>query len=139
VDDNTAGRESIGVTNALIAVGGFVVLIVVVLNLMATVSLIRANGLTRFQKGAQGVIVWMLPFVGAFLVLHLIGQSDRAAIPEWIPDPAINRYVFDLLGIEGKVAERAAEHVVEQAIIDSISGHISHSGAGESGGADGGH
>jgi hypothetical protein len=127
------------VTNALIAVGGFVVLIVVVLNLMATVSLIRTNGLTRFQKVAQGVIVWMLPFVGAFLVLHLIGQSDRAAIPEWIPDPAINRYVFDLLGIEGKVAERAAEHVVEQAIIDSISGHISHSGAGESGAADGGH
>jgi hypothetical protein len=127
------------VTNALIAVGGFVVLIVVVLNLMVTVSLIRTNGLTRFQKVAQGVIVWMLPFVGAFLVLHLIGQSDRAAIPEWIPDPAINQYVFDLLGIEGKVAERAAEHIVEQAIIDSISGHISHAGAGESGGADGGH
>lgn len=120
MDDNTAGRESIGVTNALIAVGGFVVLIVVVLNLMATISLIRTNGLTRFQKIAQGVVVWMLPFVGAFLVLHLIGQSDRAAIPEWIPDPAINRYVFDLLGIERKVAERAAEHVVEQAIIDSI-------------------
>jgi hypothetical protein len=81
----------------------------------------------------------MLPFLGAFVVLHLIGQSDRAAIPEWVPDPAINSYVFELLGIEGKVAERAAEHVVEQAIIDSISEHISNSGGGESAGSDGGH
>jgi hypothetical protein len=83
--------------------------------------------------------VWALPFAGAFLVLHLIGQSDRAAIPEWIPDPAINRYVFELLGIEGKAAERAAEHVVEQTIIDSISEHMSHSSGGETGGSDGGH
>jgi hypothetical protein len=126
------------VTYALVAVGAFVALVVVVANLMATVALIRTSGLTRFQKVAQGVIVWMLPFLGAFLVLHLIGQSDRAAIPEWIPDPAINRYVFELLGIEGKVAERAAEHVVEQAIIDSISEHMSHS-SGDSAGSDGGH
>ena len=103
-------------------------------------TLIRTSSLTRFQKVAQGVIVWMLPFIGAFPVLHLIGQTDRAAIPEWIPDTAINRYVFELLGIEGKVAERAAEHVVETAIINSISEHMSHhSGGGETGGADGGH
>jgi hypothetical protein len=125
---------------AVIAVGGFVVLIIAVLNLMATVSLIRTSGLTRFQKVAQGVIVWMLPFLGAFLVLHLIGQSDRAAIPEWIPDRPINQYVFQLLGIEGKIAERAAEHVMEQTIINSISEHISHnSSGGESAGSDGGH
>jgi hypothetical protein len=128
------------VTCALIAAGAFVALVVVVLNLMATVSLIRTSSLTRFQKVAQGVIVWVLPLFGAFLVLHLIGQGDRAAIPEWIPDPAINQYVFELLGIEGKVAERAAEHVVEQTIIHTISEHMSHhSSGGESGGSDGGH
>ena len=126
-------------TYALIAVGAFVALIVFAANLMATVALVRTSGLTQFQKVAQGVIVWVLPFVGAFLVLHLIGQSDRAAIPEWIPDPAINRYVFELLGIEGKVAERAAEHVVEQTIIHSISEHMSHSSSGDSTGSEGGH
>jgi hypothetical protein len=127
------------VTYALIAVGGFVALIVVVLNLMATVSLIRTSSLTRFQKIAQAIVVWMVPFVGALLVLHLIGQSDRAAIPEWIPDPAINQYVFQLLGIEGNVAERAAEQAVEQTIIHSISEHMSHSSGGDSSGSDGGH
>jgi hypothetical protein len=106
---------------------------------MATVALVRTSGLTRFQKIAQGVIVWTLPFVGAFLVLHLIGQSDRAVIPGWIPDTAINKYVFELLGIEGKIAERAAEHVIEQTIIHSISEHMSQPSAGESAGSDGGH
>jgi len=54
----------------LLAVGAFVALIVIMANAMATVALIRTSGLTRFQKIAQGVIVWMLPIVGAFLVLH---------------------------------------------------------------------
>jgi hypothetical protein len=126
-------------TYAFVAVGAFVVLIVVVANLLATVALIRTSGLTRFQKVAQGVIVWVLPFIGAFLVLHLIGQSDQASIPSWIPNPAINQYVFQLLGIEGKIEMRAAEHVVEQAIIDSITGHMSDSSGGDSAGSDGGH
>ena len=123
----------------LIAVGVAAIAILVLLNLMATVALIRTSELTQFQKIAQGIVVWALPFAGAFLVLHLIGQSDREAIPEWIPDPEINRYVFELLGIEGKVAERAAEHVVEQTIINTISEHMSHSGAGDTAGSDGGH
>jgi hypothetical protein len=106
---------------------------------MATVTLIRTSALTRFQKIAQGITVWLVPFIGAYLVLHLIGQSDRAVIPQWIPNPAINKYVFQLLGIEGKIEMRAAEHVVEQAIIDSISEHMSHSSGGESVGSDGGH
>jgi hypothetical protein len=126
-------------TYALIAVGAFVALIAALTNLMATAALIRTDSLTRFQKIAQGVIVWILPFIGSFLVLHLIGQSDRAAIPEWISDPAINEYVFQLLGIEGKVAERTAEHVVERTIIDSISAHMSHSSSGDAPGSDGGH
>ena len=62
--------------------------------------------------------------------------NNRAVSPV---NTAINDYVFQLLGIEGKVAERAAEHVVEQAIIDSISQHMSHSSAGDFAASDGGH
>jgi hypothetical protein len=123
----------------LIVVGVVVALILIGANLMATVALVRTSALTRLQKVAQGVIVWVLPFAGALIVLHLIGQSDRAAIPEWIPDPAINFYVFQLLGIEGRAAERAAEHVIENAIIHEISEHMGHEGGATSAGADGGH
>ena len=130
---------SSSVAYVLIAIAVLAAGVVVAANLTATVALIRTNSLTRFQKVAQGVIVWLLPFIGALLVLHFISQSDRAAIPEWIPDPVINRYVFELLGTEGKIAERAAEHVVEQTIIHSISEHMHDSGAGDTAGSDGGH
>ncbi len=40
---------------------------------------------------------------------------------------------------EHPALEREAEHVVEQAIIQSISEHMSHSSGGESSGSDGGH
>ena len=131
---------SSGAAYTLVLMAALVGVVVVLTNLLATVALVRTSSLTRFQKVAQSIMVWLLPFFGAFLVLHLIGQSDRAAIPEWIPDPAINRYVFELLGIEGKIAERAAEHVVESTIINSISEHMNHhSSGGETGGSDGGH
>jgi hypothetical protein len=60
------GREAGSVTYALVAVGGFVLAIVVVANLMATVALIRTSRLTRFQTAAQGVIVWVLRAVAPF-------------------------------------------------------------------------
>jgi hypothetical protein len=41
---------------ALITVGVFVGLIVLLLNLMATVSLVRTSALTRFQKIAQATL-----------------------------------------------------------------------------------
>ena len=122
----------------LFAGAGILALIIVVSDLMATVSLIRTSQLTRFQKIAQGVIVWCVPFIGAWLVLHLIGQSDREVIPRWMPN-TINEYVFQVLGIEGKIATRAVEHEIEQTIGDLFTGHADHSGGGDSGGGHGTH
>jgi hypothetical protein len=103
------------------------------------VSLIRTSQLTRFQKIAQGVIVWCVPIIGAWVVLHLIGQSDRDVIPRWIPNDSVNEYVFQLLGIEGKMVTSAVEHEVEQALGDLFAGHADHSGGGESEGGHGTH
>jgi hypothetical protein len=122
----------------LFAGTGMLALVIVLPDLMATVSLIRTSQLTRFQKIAQGVIVWCVPFIGAWLVLHLIGQSDREVIPRWMPN-AINEYVFQALGIEGKIATRAVEHEIEQTIGDLFTGHADHSGGGDSGGGHGTH
>jgi hypothetical protein len=122
----------------LFAGTGMLALVIVLPDLMATVSLIRTSQLTRFQKIAQGVIVWCVPFIGAWLVLHLIGQSDREVIPQWMPN-TINEYVFQVLGVEGKIATRAVEHEIEQTIGDLFTGHADHSGGGDSGGGHGSH
>ena len=34
-------------------------------DVVATVSLVRTNQLTRFQKIAEALIVWSVPFIGA--------------------------------------------------------------------------
>jgi hypothetical protein len=122
----------------LIAFVAVVALAVLLSDLLATVSLIRTDQLNRFQKIAQVIIVWLVPFVGAWLVLHLIGQSDRKAILEWVPNTAISEYIFQMLGVEGRVATGAAESEIEQVIMDSLPGHGGHSGGAESG-DDGGH
>jgi hypothetical protein len=75
-----------------------------------------------------------VPIIGAWFVLHLIGESDRDVIPRWIPNDSINEYVFQLLGIEGKMVTSAVEHELEQAVGDLFTGHADHSGGGESGG-----
>ena len=53
-----------------LAVLGFVV----VLNLVVTVGLIRDDGVTNLQKVAQAMLVWLLPIVGAGIVLAVIGS-----------------------------------------------------------------
>jgi hypothetical protein len=106
-------------------------LVVVSFDVVATISLIRTDQLTRFQKIAQTVIVWSVPFIGAWLVLHLIAQSDRTIIPRWVPNESINEYVFQALGIESKVSLSAAENQVEHAFVDLITGHSSHSDGGD--------
>ena len=116
---------------------GLLALVVFSASLVATVSLIRTEQLTRFQKIAQTVIVWVVPIVGAWLVVYLVSQSDRRVVPRWIPNDTINDYVYQLLGFEGKIALRAAEQELEHAVLDSLSGHETHVGGHDPGG--GGH
>jgi hypothetical protein len=87
-----------------LALAGFLALVIVSFDVVATVSLVRTNQLTCFQKIAQAVIVCSVPFIGAWLVLHLIAQSDRTVIPRLVPNDSINEYVFQLLGIESKIS-----------------------------------
>lgn len=46
----------------------------------ATVSLSAATSLTKRQKVLQRVVAWCLPFLGAWLVLHLLAESEPRAV-----------------------------------------------------------
>jgi len=52
--------------------------------MIATISLFKSNELDRFQKMAQLLIVWILPILGAKLILNLIAESDPDAV-RWVP------------------------------------------------------
>jgi hypothetical protein len=47
----------------------------VILSLVATKMLIRSDFESRFQKSAQMILIWVVPFVGAILVIAVLSQS----------------------------------------------------------------
>ena len=54
---------------AILAAIGALLLI----NTVVTVGLIKDVAATAFQKVAQGLVIWIIPFVGAGLILAFIG------------------------------------------------------------------
>lgn len=58
------------------------------LNMLASFAVRHDATLEWFQKVAQIVLVWLVPFLGSAFVLHLIWQQYPSAIPKaWIPWP----------------------------------------------------
>jgi hypothetical protein len=119
------------VTYALVAAGAFVLGIVVVANFMATVALIRTNGLTRFQKIAQGVIVWMLPFS-----LFRIGFRIRRLIGMCLNFPESTAKLLSALRSSERPGERSrARADANAARVGSINDMNDHSANLRGGGA----
>jgi len=112
-----------------------IALVAASLDVVATVCLVRTVQLTRFQKAAQGAIVWLVPIVAALVVLHLLVESDPDVVRQrWIPNDTINAYLLQVLGLEARAFDRAAVQEIENFAIDALSGHTSNS---EQGTADG--
>ena len=58
------------------------------LNTLATMAVKHDNTLDNTQKISQSFIVWLIPFIGAAFVLHLVFEHHPQAIPRnWIPWP----------------------------------------------------
>lgn len=86
------GHAGAAVTR-LLAISVAAVLAALVLDLAASVGVLRSEVLTGRQKAAQLFVVWALPILGAFLALQ-IARESRAKPPkpgslESGPDPGI--------------------------------------------------
>jgi len=101
------------------------------LSLIATIALIRTDDLVQFQKIIQGIVVVIIPYIGAVFVLRFLKESDEESIPKrWIPNDTINQYVRELLEIEARKINRA----VGNEILESFSEGYSSSDSGGGGG-----
>ncbi len=58
------------------------VVFVVCLNVFASYCLLRAESLKRGQKIAQGVLVWVFPLVGAWLIIAILRTNHRESMPK---------------------------------------------------------
>ena len=65
---------------------GSIILFIVYINVLSSISIIKASTLDKFQKTAQIFITWLIPIIGAKFVLHVLSESDPESIG-WIPQP----------------------------------------------------
>jgi hypothetical protein len=70
--------------NSTVAVYFVFLTMVVVLNLVATVCLMPSDVYSTSQKTLQLVLIWVLPFVGATLVLTVFAHDRRSASPDLV-------------------------------------------------------
>ena len=102
----------------------------VVLNAIATLVLWRAHGASVRQRFAQTAVIWLVPVVGALLVLHLhhTGWAPARRGSSLSPKGA-HLYVAQSLEAEARLASHAARASLEHSAVEALS----HS----DGGADG--
>lgn len=71
-----------------------------VLNLVVMVGVWRDSGLSGFQKLGQSVLIWLLPVIGASIVLAFLGQNHtRNEMRSLVPFP------FHLVGYKRRERE----------------------------------
>jgi hypothetical protein len=59
-----------------------------VLNLVVMVGVWRNPGLSGFQKFGQSILIWLLPVIGASIVLAFLGQNHtRDEMRSLVPFP----------------------------------------------------
>jgi len=56
----------------------FIILLIFVVsfNVYVTYKICKSNSLENFQKIAFSIIVWLIPFIGAFGILHFLKDDD---------------------------------------------------------------
>ena len=75
----------------LIGLGVVFCIMLLWLNALATLAIEYDHTLEPFQKIAQFVFVWVIPFIGAGVVLHIVYENSPETIPRsWIPWPFKN-------------------------------------------------
>ena len=57
------------------------IVIAILLNAYATIRIWRKEEFTKFQKGAQSLIVWLIPFIGALFILAFIKDDETPKGP----------------------------------------------------------
>lgn len=64
----------------------FAIVIWLWLNVLATLAVRYDKELSSFQRKAQMIVVWVVPFIGAGIILRIVYDHKPDAIPRsWIP------------------------------------------------------
>jgi formate/nitrite transporter FocA (FNT family) len=97
------------------------------LNVWATVVVARGD-LSKEQRTAQLCFVWLLPIVGALMVLA-ISREGKAIQKRGSGEEEPHMYVSQAARAQARVQQRAVEVELERAIVNSVSEAIETHGS----------
>ena len=106
------------------------------LSCWGTRVLLRQAGEPRFQRLWQLVLTWVVPVVGALLVIEIYRRSRRRAASRFVTADEINPMLNQALRPLADGATRAAEGFIQREVFDAAVEHFTHHSDG--GGSDGG-
>jgi ABC-type iron transport system FetAB permease component len=106
------------------------------LSFIGTIAARFDSTLDPFQKKAQIIIVWLIPFIGASLIIFLVNQHSPEVIPRnLIPWPFKN-LIFGKPRARNKDRDNNEESGIDLAISDSQHSHTDYGGGANGGGSD---
>jgi ABC-type iron transport system FetAB permease component len=106
------------------------------LSFIGTIAARLDSTLDPFQKKAQIIIVWLIPFIGASLIIFLVNQHSPEVIPRnLIPWPFKN-LIFGKPRARNKDRDNNEESGIDLAISDSQHSHTDYGGGANGGGSD---
>ena len=59
----------------------YFVIFIVIFNVYVNIKLLMSSSFERFQKIAQSIIIWLIPVIGASIVLYFVNDSDKNLPP----------------------------------------------------------
>ena len=116
---------------ALITAGAILILVWIWLTILGFIAVKCDSTLDSFQRKAQIIIVFVIPFFGAAFILHLVNQHSPEAIPKnWIPWP-LRSLIFGKPRSRNKNRDGNDHNGIDLAISDSQHSHTDGGGGGD--------
>ena len=117
-----------------IALIGLPIVIWLWLVFIGTIAAKFDSTLTPFQKKAQIIIVWLVPYLGASLIIFLVNQHSQEAIPRKLIPWPFKRLIFGKLRNKNNNRDDNEGSGIDLAISSSQHSHSDIGGTG--GGSD---
>ena len=116
---------------------GAVAVVALGINGWGTRVLLRQSDLPPLQRRWQLVLIWVVPVIGALLVIEMY-RPTRWRRSKFLTADEVNPMLNQALQPLAKDATRAAEGFIEQEVFEAIQHHFADSGGGDAGAGHGG-
>ena len=116
---------------------GAIAIVALGISWWGTRVLLKQSDVPAVQRRLQLVLIWVVPVIGALLVIE-IHRPSRRRRSKFVTADEINPMLNQALQPLAKDATHAAESFIEQEVFDAVQDHFTDSGGADAGSGHGG-